>query len=235
MTTKRRLNQYTGRLSAAEIAEGMNAAGENALRLRRDAERLLEAGSFATAASLAILAVEEAGKKTVLRELAVVKTQKELAACWKSYRTHTAKNSLVFFLDHVAAGARCLDGFRSLFDPDSEHPHVAEDLKQVALYTDCLGRRHWSKPAEVISESLARTLVDAARVLTAHVSAVTVREVELWQQHMGAAWGRAASEMKAAVVDWHEALVVEGIKPKDESGGMESFVFGLPGRRPRGS
>ena len=86
-----------------------------------------------------------------------------------------------------------------------------------------------------IYESLARTLVDAARVLTAGASEVTVREVELWQHHMGAAWGRPASEMKTALLDWHEALVAEGIKPKDESGGMESFVFGLPGRRPRSS
>jgi AbiV family abortive infection protein len=230
MTTKRRLNQYTGRLSAAEIADGMNAARENALRLRRDAERLLEAGSFATAASLAILAVEEAGKNSVLRELAVAKSQKELAACWKSYRTHTAKNTLVFLLDHVANGARCLDGFKPLFSAESGLPHLAENLKQVSLYTDCLGKRNWSKPAEVISESLARTMVLAARVLTANESPVTVREVELWQLYMGAVWGRPLAEMKAALVDWHKALVAEGIKAKDESGWMESFVFGLPGR-----
>ncbi len=233
MTTKQRLKQYTGRLSAAEISEGMNAAGENALRLRRDAERLLEAGSFATAASLAILCVEEAGKLSILRGLAVVKTQKELAARWKDYRTHTAKNSLVFLLDRVAAGARCLEGFRPLFATDSEHSHVAENLKQIALYTDCLGHRHWSKPIDVVSESLARTLVEVARVITASASPVTVREVELWQQHMGAVWGSSESEMKLALVHWHDALVAEGIKPKDESGEMESFVFGLHSRHPR--
>jgi hypothetical protein len=63
-----RLDQYKGRLTAAQLAEGMNAATENARHLVRDAVMLLEAGRFPTAASLAALAIEEAGKPAILCE-----------------------------------------------------------------------------------------------------------------------------------------------------------------------
>jgi ABC-type branched-subunit amino acid transport system substrate-binding protein len=53
---------YRGALSAAQIAAGMNAALRNARRLVKDARVLVETGAFPSAASLAILAIEEAGK-----------------------------------------------------------------------------------------------------------------------------------------------------------------------------
>lgn len=55
MAAKRCVNQYTGALSAEQIVEGMNAAAENARRLYQESERLLDAGSFPTAACLAAL------------------------------------------------------------------------------------------------------------------------------------------------------------------------------------
>jgi len=226
------LGQYSGRLTVAEIAAGINAAKENAARLHHDSEQLLNAGSFASATALAILAIEEAGKESVLRELAVMKTDKDRAACWKRYRTHTAKNVLAFFLDRVASGARTLEAFRPLFEPGAEFPGLAEHLKQVALYTDCLGKKHWSKPTEVITESLARSMVLAARAVATGKSLVTEREVALWQEHMGPVWGTGLSAMKTALVNWNRALVAEGIKPSEKAEGMEAFVWGLgsPGR-----
>jgi AbiV family abortive infection protein len=52
----------------------MNAATKNAGRLAKDAANLLESGSFATAASIAILSIEEAGKVSILRTLALAKS-----------------------------------------------------------------------------------------------------------------------------------------------------------------
>ena len=55
---KKKLNAYRGRLSAAQVAAGMNAAAKNASRLAKDAAMLLDAGSFPTAASIAVLSIE---------------------------------------------------------------------------------------------------------------------------------------------------------------------------------
>ena len=55
------VRQYRGPLTPAQAADGINAASDNARRLAEDAQALFEQGSFAIAASLAILAVEEAG------------------------------------------------------------------------------------------------------------------------------------------------------------------------------
>ncbi len=60
-----RLPQYRGELSAAEIADGMTAAAQNATRLLDDATTLLAAGRCPTAISIALLAIEEAGKIAV--------------------------------------------------------------------------------------------------------------------------------------------------------------------------
>ena len=53
----KKLDAYRGKLNAAQIAVGMNAAIENAQRLAADAETLLKSGSFPSAASLAALAI----------------------------------------------------------------------------------------------------------------------------------------------------------------------------------
>lgn len=105
----RKRNGYKGRLTAEQIAEGMTAAVENAVRLAGDAEVLLAHGSFATAASLAALAIEEAGKDSILRALAVARTDEEVLGCWKSYRSHTRKNSAWILPDLFASGAHPSD------------------------------------------------------------------------------------------------------------------------------
>jgi hypothetical protein len=53
----RRLDQYKGKLSASQIAEGMNAAIRNSKRLAEDAELLLKEKRFSSATSLAILSI----------------------------------------------------------------------------------------------------------------------------------------------------------------------------------
>lgn len=64
---QKKLDVYRGKLSAAEIAKGMTVARRNARRLAGDAATLLAASRFPTAASLAVLAIEEAGKASMPR------------------------------------------------------------------------------------------------------------------------------------------------------------------------
>ena len=186
---KTKLDTYRGRLSAAQISDGMNAAERNARRLLEDAESLLAAGRFPTAASLAILSIEEAGKVTILRSLGLSTSDADLAEAWRSYRSHTKKNAAWILPEVAASGARRLDELRPLFDENSDHPFVLDQLKQLGFYTDCLGEAHWAIPEEVIDRKLAEMLVSTARIFAQNRSH-PVREVELWIEHMGPVWKR---------------------------------------------
>ena len=68
---KTKLQPYRGKLSLGQIVAGMNAAIRNARRLADDAKTLLDLSRYPTAASLAILSIEESGKVSVLRLMAI--------------------------------------------------------------------------------------------------------------------------------------------------------------------
>jgi AbiV family abortive infection protein len=203
-----RLNQYKGPLTPPQVAAGMNAANANACRLLEDAERLLEAKRHPTAASLAALSIEESGKASVLRELALART--EVADTWRSFRSHTKKNVAWLLPSLVASGARNLEDFRPLYDAGSDHPFVLDQVKQLGFYTDCLGVAHWSIPDEVIDESLATMLVRIARVL-ARSRIVSEEEIELWVSYIGPVWKGPVEWMKKALAEWHAELIRRGL------------------------
>lgn len=212
---KKGLDKYKGRLSPEQIAEGMNAASSNAQRLVEDASLLLERGRFPSAAALAILAIEEAGKASILREMAVVQgDDKALGNCWRDYRSHTKKNASWLLPQLVAEGARGLDDFRPLFGKDAQHPFLLDQVKQVSLYTDCLGNAHWSAPADVIDGDLANMLVRIARVFLKHRD-VTAKEIELWVKHMRPHMGSGIvtdyDGTKQAMLDWHADMQEHGL------------------------
>ena len=116
---KKKLDQYRGKLSPAQISEGMNAAISNAKRLAGDAELLLKERRFPSAASLAVLSIEESGKLSILRQLAVVQNDKKLIDSWKQYRSHTKKNVAWILPYLVKGGSRKLDDLKPIFDESS--------------------------------------------------------------------------------------------------------------------
>ena len=126
---KDRLDQYRGRLNPQQIADGMNAAANNAKRLLADAELLMRESRYPSATALAILAIEEAGKNTILRQMATSSNDQGLKKAWKDYRSHKEKNVAFLVPQLVAQGARVIDEFRPAFEPDGEHPA----LRQGAL------------------------------------------------------------------------------------------------------
>lgn len=219
---KKKLDAYRGWLTAAQIAQGMNAAASNARRLAEDASTLLGARRFPSAASLAILSVEEAGKISILRSLALARTADEIQEAWKDYRSHTRKNVAWLLPKLVAAGARKLDDLRPLYDGDSDHPYVLDQLKQIGFYTDCLGHAHWSVPEEVIDESLAQMLVRIAKTF-ADDRQYTEKEVTLWIQHVGPVWKEDSAWMKQALVNWYAAMQEHGLAPEGQNE-MEHFI-----------
>lgn len=220
--SSKKLNAYRGPLSAAEIAAGMNVANANAVRLVEDAQTLNDAGRYPTAASLAALSIEESGKVSVLRQLATATSKEEVAAAWKSYRSHTHKNVQWLLPDLAMKGARKLEDLRPLFEADAEHPFVLDQVKQLGFYTDCLGNRHWSVPFDVVDGELAGALVQIARLLVGKRE-TTVEEIELWIRHIGAAPKDDLPAMKRALATWYSAMQDAGQRP----GGineMERFI-----------
>ena len=201
--------QYQGPITPKEAAEGMNAAALNARRLLADARLLFDAGRFPSACSLAILAIEEAGKVSLLRMILVTKDTTLLKKAWRSYRNHCAKNAQWIMPALVRAGARTANDLRPIYDMDSDHTSVLDQIKQLGFYTDTYKQGHWHRPDSGIDENLAREIIHSAGTLIPSRD-TTEREMELWVQHVGPVWGTNAA-IPAASLAWYKAMRDEGI------------------------
>lgn len=221
---KNSLNPYAGSLTPGQVAEGISAAQENARRLLDDAKLLLEARRLPSAAALAILSIEERGKTIILKRLAIAKNPTELKKAWREYRSHRAKNTGWIIPQLVNEGARTMYDMATAVDQDAEHAVVLDALKQVSLYTDCLGKSHWSVPNEVIDEALVQSLLSAAEMMWGGRS-VTKREIELWVKIVGPHNNR--SRMGEAIVQWQHAMISEGLSETPPES-LEAFMRGEP-------
>lgn len=219
---KTKLEQFKGRLTPAQVAAGINAAIRNAKRLYEDALILLSEKRYPSAASLAILSIEESGKASILRELALAKDDKAVISGWQAYRSHTKKNATWLLPQLAAQGARRLDDFLPLFDNDSEHPFLLDQIKQISFYTDCLGKAHWSVPTEVIDEPLSKMLVEIARIFTKDRE-TTIKEMELWVKHLGPVWMTNTAWMKKALTNWYGKMQQLGLASEGKNA-MEEFI-----------
>lgn len=213
MNTK--THQYKGSLTYSEIAEGMNAARENASRLLEDAILLLENGRYPSALSLAVLSIEESGKLSIFRQMVLSKSEADLKSAWKSYRSHQKKNVAWIFVELYKMGARKIDQFKELYDENSGHPEILDQLKQLGFYSDCLGKAHWSRPIEAIDAELAKGIVTVAKVLLRE-KVLSEREIELWATIVGPVYNNDMLSMKMAVMKWFETMVSEGLLEEKE-------------------
>jgi AbiV family abortive infection protein len=218
----KKLNQYKGRLSPRQVADGINAAQANARQLADDAKTLFQAERFPTAAAVAILSIEESGKASILRHLSLASDEKEVADCWRNFRSHTKKNVMWIITDLMSRGAKRLDDFSPMFASDADHPQLLDQIKQLAIYTDCLGNAHWSQPADVIDRPLSEMLVSIAQVF-ATGKTITVKEIELWIQHIGPVWMTDPNWMKKALENWYSEMQAHGLAPTG-SNQMEDWI-----------
>jgi len=202
----------------------MNAAARNARRLADDAKLLLDAGRYPTAASIAALSIEESGKVSVLRGLALAPHKEARRSAWKDYRSHRSKNVAWILPDLAAKGAKDLEALRLAADPTAEHTAILDQVKQIGFYTDCLGDARWSEPDKAIDENLARALVGIAD-LFAKNKTVTAKEIELWVEHMRPTYDAPLQWMKTALLNWYAAMREHGLWEDGEIP-VESFVRG---------
>src|SRR5947209_4613018 len=117
MEKKKVISQYVGPVTVEQAAEGISVALSNARSLVADAELLARHERWARAASLAILAIEEAGKVPLIRALLLARNQAERRDDWRAYRSHTKKSVLSILPDLIKRGARFLDDLSPVMDP----------------------------------------------------------------------------------------------------------------------
>ena len=180
-------NPWRGRLTPAWAAEGINAAFRNAKRLLADAQKLFQSGSYPSALSLAVLAIEEAGKRGIIERILLAKTDRQLKEHWREYTSHTAKNNLWVIPNIVKAGAERVDDFRVLADEGSPHPYVLDDFKMWGLYTECRGIL-WTEPANTITPEMAFETLHLAHKTVANTRDVTQGQMEAYVKHLSPVW-----------------------------------------------
>ena len=216
------LRQSKGRLSAAEIASGMNAARRNARRLLEDTKILFEAKSFASASMLAILSIEESGKIRYLRTIAAA-PESDLGKQWKNFRDHKSKNAHWNILELMAIKrVRTLAGLAPAFDPNSDHQMQLEVLKQLSVYVDCYDNKQWIEPEKLIPEAMPRALIAVAERLVPNRDA-SEREMQLWSEHLSKTWGTSA--MRSSLRDFYRDMIAEGLT-KESLPDIEKFIYG---------
>ncbi len=216
---------FRGRLTPEQLAEGINACRTSACRLAEDARTLLDAGSHATAASLAALSFEEYGKMAILRELALARDDEELTVAWRDFRDHKRKNTTWILPLLVARGARSLDDMRPIVDPKSKHPAVLDRLKQDGFYTNFAEDAGWSEPAEAVDKALAEFVVRGAEVMVPSSPEATAEGIELWIKYLRPVWRTNPDWMKQALVLLDAEMKKRGLLTGSQSS-MEEFVRG---------
>jgi AbiV family abortive infection protein len=219
---KKKFRQYCGFLTTSEIAKGMNAANENARRLADDAKLLFQHESYPSAVAMAILSIEESGKVSILRELALARNQEEAAQCWRDYRSHVKKNVLWPIADSYLKGARRAQDFLSLLDPEADHPYVLDKIKQISFYTDCFQKGHWAVPKKLIGKEFAHGLLRIADSF-ARSREITVEEVDLWVKYLSPYWKTSTSSMQKALFEWDKEIRKRGLVDKTNALTMETF------------
>jgi hypothetical protein len=121
-------------------------------------------------------------------------------------------------------GMTKLDDLRPVFASDAEHPHVRDQLKQTAFYTDSLRKAHWSIPTNAVDRDLAERIITIAQMLSKASRPVTPRELKLWKQHMShVADGLDMEASRTALSEWYAAMQAEGLRPPGPNG-MQTFV-----------
>jgi hypothetical protein len=99
---------------------------------------------------------------------------------------------------------------------------VLDDLKQLCLYTDCIGAGKWITPLLVSAVEIAPYLLIMARVL-ANGSRVSEKELELWRQHLLPVKHASFEDNKRAVARWYADMRAHGLSAATEEE-IESFL-----------
>ena len=219
--------QYKDKLDPKTAAEGIQLAHENATSLFLDAQLLFDNGRFERCVALSILAIEEAGKPSLIRSILLTDDQKELKKEWNSYRKHTEKNLSWILPELAAKGAKHIEDLRPLFDKENDHGQVLDNLKQLSFYTDIFSKRKWSIPSEVIDKELAEGILQTAKIMIKEKPDSLNSEVglKLWVKHIKPVWKKDMIKMKQALINCYTEAEEIGLIEEGKTSEMVRFLL----------
>lgn len=219
--------QYKDKLDAKTAAEGIQLAHKNAASLVLDAQLLFDNERFERCVALAILAIEEAGKSSIIRSILLTEDPKELKKEWQNYRRHTEKNLSWILPDLVVKGARKLEDLRPIFQKENDHGQVLDNLKQLSFYTDIFSKRKWTIPSDVIDKDLAKGILETAKIMTNKEpdGLDTEEGLKLWVKHIKPVWKQDMLKMKKKLIACYKEAEEIGLIEEEKTDEMTKFLL----------
>lgn len=227
MKQKRRwLPRYVGQLTPSQVAAAINAANANARRLAGDADLLLGSGRFPSAAALAILAIEETGKYTILQSLALARTEEERSGYWRDFYNHWSKNAeWVLPAFEALMQPRTARDYTPVYDDVAPHRVLLDQLKQQSFYSDFDMKGDPLSPESIVDEEVAKGLVQIARDLTKRRRNVRPEEIELIIKHVGPVWKTTPNLIRKGFEAFFKEAAARGYLSADEAS-IKEFLGG---------
>jgi len=219
--------QFNHTLSTKQAAEGIKLAILNSQSLLSDAILLFENERYPRSVSLSILAIEEAGKPSIIRSIILEEQGKGLKKEWQRYRSHTSKNVAWILPELASKGAKRANEIKQIFDNQSDHARKLDNIKQLAFYTDVFSKCKWSIPEEVIDKDLAAGLISVAKILVGKDSLhsmSTEEALNLWVQHMKPVWKSDGKRMGEALLKCYREAEALGFVEKGMLKEMTDFL-----------
>ena len=137
----------------------MFVAMRTAQTLFDDAKILFGARRWPRAAALAVLALEEVGKIQLLMDIEKAGDDRPaLKKAWKAYRSHPVKSSKLILPGDVQEESERLE-------TQLGYGRNLDQLKQLGFYSNLLEDGSWTVPELVITEEIARSVLEFAFVL----------------------------------------------------------------------
>ncbi len=162
--------KYNGKLTIEQISEGIYFCIENASNIFGDAYILMKANRYPRALSLLILAIQEAGKVNILKNMIMISTknQKLWKKEWKNFRRHETKD---FFGHDIETSSEFSDSpgeyfWQHLLYKANNSVPEREKVRQLGLYIDYIaGDKKWWSPNEINRKMVKMIESEATKIL----------------------------------------------------------------------
>ena len=172
--------RYTGELSQDRVDAGIEALTANAARLSRDAKILLHARRYASASTLAAMALAEIARVSALLALPEASDGAETRRAWRHFRD----GALDFPWSMCCTGKPALS--------DAETNAMISFIRSVGEQVECIGDGAWVEPEKVIGRPLATELVEMAELL--RTNPIDREPLRIWMQVVDSCPEDAADE-----------------------------------------
>jgi AbiV family abortive infection protein len=156
-------DQYNGTITLEEASQGIALAIDNSKLLLKDARLLFDNHSYPRAIALSVLAIEEAGKVYMIKNL-LLSTQR-IHSLWKELRNHKSKNFHWVFPMLKRMGVTDEEVIMSFTNKLSDSAVFLDQLKQICFYTEAIkvnGKCNWWHPSVITDRATAKVYLDIA-------------------------------------------------------------------------